>query len=274
MKRFPFSPLVALTLILALAGASSRLMAAPAPAAGDGQADLDKATELKLGAQNTGDLSDVIQLCDSALKKGLDKANTVFANDLMASALVQRGSVTAAKIFGDESTPSPGLKLDEDHWKDYRKEALADLEKGLKISPKQPQAHFMVAKLYLLPGGDAEKAMHSLDQAIDLADDDAGMKAKALLLRASLRKNATQRQADLDEAVKTLPGNAMLLRTRGMVLAEQKDWDKALADFDKAIAAEPKNPLAYQLKAAVLVKIKKYAEALPVLEKALWHGAG
>ncbi len=70
-----------------------------AHAENEGQADLDKATQQKLGAQTSGDLADVIQLCESALKKGLDKGNTAFANDLMASALVQRGSLTAIKAY-------------------------------------------------------------------------------------------------------------------------------------------------------------------------------
>ena len=95
----------------------------PARAENEGQADLDKATQQKLGAQTGSDLTEVIQLCESALKKGLDKGNTAFANDLMASALVQRGSLAANKAYravlaagspgGDrrrlESVPQRGL---------------------------------------------------------------------------------------------------------------------------------------------------------------------
>ena len=73
--------------------------------------------------------------------------------------------------------------------------------------------------------------------------------------------------ADLDEAVRALPGNTVVLRTRGLVQAEAEKWDAALADFAKAIEADPKDVLAYQMEAAVLVKIKKFPEALAVLEK-------
>ena len=268
MKRLHCVRSLASVLALALLGLGVAVFPLSARAANDGQADLDKATQLKIGAQNTGDLTDVIQLCESALKKGLDKNNTAFANDLMASALVQRGSVSAAKIFGDESSPAPSLNLQNDQWKTFRAEALADLEKGLKLSPKQPEAYFVLARLYLLPGGDADKAMHSLDKTIELATDDATMRAKALLLRSSLRKTVRDRLADLDEAVRTLPGNAMLFRTRGLAQVEAQNWKEALSDLDKAIAADPNNPIAYQLKAAVLVKLKRFAEAIPVLEKA------
>ena len=66
-------------------------------------------------------------------------------------------------------------------WKTYRSEALADLEKGVKLSPKQPQAQFEIARLNLLPGGDSQKALEALDKTIALADDDADLRAEALV---------------------------------------------------------------------------------------------
>jgi tetratricopeptide (TPR) repeat protein len=237
-------------------------------AANEGQADLDKATELKLGAQSMSDLTEVINLCESALKKGLDKNNTTFANDLMASALSQRGSVTAAKIFGDESSPSHKLNLEGDQWKSYRTDALADLDKALKLSPKQPQAQYTFARLNLLPGGDAEKAIAALNKAVDQSEDDAAMRAKALMLRSQLRKDIKLRVADLTEALRALPNNAMLLRLRGLALADDQKLNEALADFEKSIAADPADPVGYELKAAVLVNLKKFAEANAALEKA------
>ena len=265
MKTFQsLRPCTALALLALAAVASPSL----ARAANEGQADLDKATELKLGAQSTGDLTDVINLCESAVKKGLDKNNTTFANDLMASALAQRGAVAAAKIFGDESSPAPRLNLEGEQWKTHRTDALADLDKALKLSPKQPQALFIYAKLNLLPGGDAEKAMTALNKTVELSEDDAAMRAKALLLRAQLRKDVRQRVADLTEALRALPSNPMLLRNRGLALAEDHKWNEALADFDKSIAAEPNDVVSYELKAAVLVNLKKFAEANAALEKA------
>ena len=169
-------------------------------------------------------------------------------------------------------SPPGRLNLQDGQWKTHRSEALANLEKGLKLSPKQPQAHFMMARLNLLPGGGLEKAMHALDNAVAQADDDAMLRAKALLLRGTLRKDAKKRISDLDEANKALPGNAMLLRARGLAHSKAQDWNAALDDFNKAIVVEPNNAVTYQLKAAVLVKLKRFAEALPVLEKAhaLW----
>ena len=253
-----------LTLALLALGVGSFPISALAE--NEGQADLDKATQQKLGAQTPADLTEVIQLCEGALKKGLDKGNTAFANDLMASALVQRGTLKAGKAY--QAILAAGARPGTDSaWKTFRSEALADLEKGVKLTPKQPQAQFEIAKLNMLPGGDPEKAMEALNKTIAQADDDAMLRAEALVQRAGLRNNVRQRLADLDEAVRTLPGNAAVLRKRGLVRVEAERWDDALADFDKAIAAEPKQVVAYQLKAAVLVKIKRLSEALAVLEK-------
>jgi len=261
-RLLPFTSVLTLTLFALGVGA----LPVPARAENEGQADLDKATQQKLGAQTAGDLTEVIQLCEAALKKGLDKGNAAFANDLLASALVQRGSLTASKVY--HAILAAGARAaTDDGWKTYRSEALADLEKGVKLSAKQPQAQFEIAKLNLLPGGDPRKAMEALDKTIAQTDDDAMLRAEALVQRAGLRDNFRQRLADLDEAVRALPSNAVVVRKRGLVRAEAEKWDDALADFDKAIAADPKQAVTYQMKAAVLVKTKKFSEALAALEK-------
>ena len=257
----PFTSVLALTLLAA------GLFPVSAHAENDGQADLDKATQQKLGAQTAADLDEVIQLCESALKKGLDKSNTEFANNLLASAFVQRGGISAAKVYRDVLGGKGAIPAPDGDWKTSRDEALADLEKGVKLNPKQAEAEFEIAKLSLLPGGDRQKALEALDKTIALADENPKLRADAFLRRALVRSGNKQRLADLDEAVRVLPGNAVLLRTRGVVHAEGEDWNAALADFDKSIAANPKDVLTYEMKAEVLLKIKKPPEALAALEK-------
>jgi tetratricopeptide (TPR) repeat protein len=237
-----------------------------ARAENEGQADLDKATEQKLGAQTPNDLADVIKLCESALKKGLDKGNAAFANDLMASSYTQRGSLAASKVY--RAVLAAGARAaNDDSWPPLRSEALEDLEKGVKLSPKQPQAFFEIAKLNLLPGGDQKKALDALDQTIKLADDDATLRADALLQRSTLRKDPKQRLADLDEAAKALPGNSVVLRRRAILEVDAGKWQDALSDFDKAILVDPKQISTYQMKAELLIKLKKLPEALLALEK-------
>jgi tetratricopeptide (TPR) repeat protein len=236
------------------------LVAPPAWAEDAGQADLDKATQLKLTATTVTDLTDVIQLCQRAMKKGLDQNNATFAKNLLASTLVQRGQSYASKTFRS--------LLLEGNWQRDRKDALADLERGIGLNPQQPLALTLIARLQLLPEGDAQRAHQALDQAIALGEDDPPLRAEALVLRANTRSDPRQRLADLDQAVRLVPGDAAVLRARAATRADLEQHDAALEDLDKAIKLEPKQVLAYQLKALVLVKQKKLAEAVAVLEKA------
>ncbi len=126
-------------------------------ASGEGQEDLDKATEAKLNATTVSDLSDVIRLTENALKKGLDEANADFANKLLSSSLFQRGQETVKQLLTIVSSPAD--------FRAKRQYALADLEKSVKLDPKQPEAHVLIAQLHLVPGGEAKKARESLDKA-------------------------------------------------------------------------------------------------------------
>src|SRR5690349_15421037 len=76
-------------------------LAAPAlvRAANEGQADLDKATELQLKVENLNDLERVADLCESALTKGLDDDNKQFANQLLTSTLYEHAARMSDSIF-------------------------------------------------------------------------------------------------------------------------------------------------------------------------------
>ena len=102
------------------------LLGGTANAENEGQADLDKATEMKLGARQLSDLAEVIQLCQSAMKKGLDEQNTVFAKSLVASTLLQRATI-ASRIVLRDGTP-------HSLWPQFRTMALDDLERSLGTS--------------------------------------------------------------------------------------------------------------------------------------------
>ena len=140
MPRVLFAAFAALLSILVLAAA--------ARAENEGQADLDKATELKLNAENNPRaLGQVIDLCSSALTKGLDESNAEFARQLLASTRIQRGTMTARAAVETMALRKP-------QWEQLRKYALDDLEQGVELMPAEPQAQLLIAQLQLLPGGD------------------------------------------------------------------------------------------------------------------------
>ncbi|MHC4179115.1 MAG: tetratricopeptide repeat protein, partial [Planctomycetota bacterium] len=243
------------------------LAAGQALAGDEGQADLDRATELKLTAKSINDLAEVLRLLESALDKGLDEENAQFANSLLASTLIQRGSVTA-KMLVLISERDPSLARRDPKFADRRKAALADLERGVKLNPKQPQAIYFIARLNVFPGGDAKRAIEALGQAIELSSEQPPLRAKALMLRATVEKDPEKKMTDLDEAVRIVPDDPAPLRTRGLLRADMGDPEKALTDLDKAIELAPKHLNTYQAKAMVLTRMKRYDEALASLDKA------
>ena len=236
------------------------LVAGQARAANEGQADLDRATEAKLSARTLSDLGEVVRLCESALAKGLDKDNTQLAKELLVSTLIERAKHTTKQILGT-SPLDPNLAR-------YRQFALEDLEKAIKINPQQPESLYLVAQLNLLPGGDKQRAVKALDDAIRLSANAPALRAQALTLRAGLQKDPKKKLADLSEAIRAAPGNAGALRNRALVYADEDKLDLALADLKAAIELDPDHVPTYEDQAIVLARMKKYDEALASIEKA------
>jgi tetratricopeptide (TPR) repeat protein len=251
----PFSPRFG---VLFLLGALLWSVA-PARAANEGQDDLDHATQAKLNARTRTDLGEVIRLAESALKKGLDEGNTQFAKELLASTCIQRGTSSAGEIL--RLPPDP-------NWREIRRVALEDLEKGLAIDANQPQALLLVAQLNLLPGGDAKRAHKALDEAVNRSADQPQVRAKALMARAGFADDAEHKLKDLDQAVKVNSQDVAPLRARGNFYLDQKKYDKALADFEAAAKLDPESAAAWESAGVTLIDLKRYDDALAALKKA------
>jgi tetratricopeptide (TPR) repeat protein len=221
-----------------------------------GQEDLDKATQTKISASALTDLNEVVRLCESALKKGLNEENTAFANQLLSSTLIQRGALVANAIF-DSFPPNP-------RWADFRRVALEDLERAVKLDAKQPEAFYLIARLNQLPNGDEKRAKEALDLAIQTSADNPPLRSKILVLRATTEEDNEKRLADLEEAIRIAPGDASPLRTRGLLYTDQHENEKALADFNAALELEADHVPTLEAKLNLLVEMKRYDEALTV----------
>lgn len=244
---------------------TSLLMAvifAPAAAwASDGKADLERATELKLTAESIEQLAEVINLCQRALDKGLDTENAAFAKQLLASTLTSRGLAVVEAIFAPERPDA--------RWQQMRRLALADLERSLRAEAKQPAVHIAIAKLEALPGGNEERVISSLDEAVKLSKDDPDTRVQALLMRAGLRENLADRVGDLDEAIETKPNDPQALRARGALHMGMDKPEKALADFDAALKLEPNHALTHEARGAALAMLDRLDDSRAAYAKAL-----
>lgn len=243
------------------------LLAMPLLAENEGQADLDKATEAKLEAETAAgdptlaDLEKVAAHCEEALKKGLDKENTAFANQLLSSVLMQHAQKLTAAIF--EQNPP------DRRWPFIRQVAMKDLERAIKADPKLADAHLMIAKLQLLPEGDKKVARTSTDEAIKLLEDNKVEQAKAYLLRAALAEKPEEQLADVEEALKADPKSADALRTRAFIHLTKGENEEAVSDLLKLLEADPNNPAVQSAVAEALSELEKFDEALKHIDKVI-----
>ncbi len=251
MRRFPWLLLVLATAVV--------LSAAVVRAENEGQEDLDQATEKKLSANSLDDLTQVIDLCDSALKKGLDDANTQFANNLLTSTLMQRANFIAKVIV--ERIPQ--------NWPNLRQMALDDLDKALKIHPDLPAGQLLVARLQMLPGGDRAAAVKAAQQAAELAKDDPAVQVEALVLQAKIVPEPEKIEELLNQALKIAPHNDEVLVYRGRLFLEQGKADEALTDLTAAAKANPENFEAQEALGQVQFALGHNDEALKAYDEAI-----
>jgi tetratricopeptide (TPR) repeat protein len=227
-------------------------LACTARADNQGQDDLDQATEKKLAAENLDDLGKVVDLCESALKKGLDDTNTQFANNLLTGTLLERANLLSKNIV--EHT-QPG-------WQQLRVLALGDLEKALTINPQLATAQLTIARLQQLPGGDHAAALKAAQQAQDLAKDKPEIQVAALVLQADLSDDAQKKLDYFGQALKIAPNNEEALRQRGMYYLLTGKLTEALTDLDSAAKADPENAQIQEVRGLALFMSKRNSEAI------------
>ena len=256
--RLMFRPLAKVLALVLLT-----LPAAWLPAANEGQADLDKATELQLSAETLADLEKVIELAEGALKKGLDKGQTDFAKQVLAATLYQHANRLSAAIF--EQTPA------SPKWPLVRQFALKDLDKAKNHDPSLPDVYLLEAKLQSLPGGDDNAAQTAIDEAIKLlkTKDDPKQLAKALILRTQMTDDNDKKLADFDAAAKADPENIEAWQGRALLYLAKGESEKAVADLEKLVARGGANPIAIGVLAEALTDLKKYDEALKYCNKVI-----
>lgn len=229
-----------------------------------GQADLDKATQLKLTAQDGKQINDVIQLLASAMKKGLDEQNNAFAKQMLASTLMERGQGLAS-ILLQQPLPDPS---EDPRWLQLRLIALSDLASAVELDPTELEAWILIGRLQLLPAGDKAAAVSAFTKVIEIEDAEDKLLAEAYVRRAVAQEDEAARLSDLTGAVQLLPEQIeyRLLRARQHFSVDS--YEKALADTDKAIEIQPDSYAAHELRAIILRGMDRTEQALEALERA------
>ena len=178
-----------------------------------GLEDLDKATQLKVTAENLPDLNVVVDKLDSAIEKGLDKENQAFADQLLLSALLQRATVLSAAVL-DRPLVDPRR---DPRWMQVRQFAVNDLASVLSLDDNVWEAHLLMGRLQALPLGDSKTAKRELTKVIDSPDAPVDDRARSLALRGALQTEEPKRGADFDAAIALIPDQPDYYRVRARV---------------------------------------------------------
>ena len=237
------------------------LCSAIAGAEEKGLEDLDKAVEIKLFASSSQDLNRVIELCESAISKGLNEENVKYAKTIASSTSFQFASMLSEAIFE--------LDQPDRRWPIVRAQALTKLEKAVEYNEQFGEAYYLIARLQKLPGGDEEKAEAALAKAIELAMGDGQLMSKTLVLRADAQEDNEKKLADLNEAVRLDPNNKDALRKRGLYFLDNNEAEKATADFTKLLGEDGENIDAHHALAEAYTFQEKYEKALEHIDKAI-----
>ncbi len=235
-----------------------------APAENAGLEDLDKATQLKVTAENLPDLNDVVDKLDSAIEKGLDNDNQAFADQLLISTLLQRATVLSAAVL---DRPQADPRRDP-RWMQVRQFAINDLQRVISLDNNIWEAHLLMGRMQALAMGDPKAAKRELTKVIDAPEVTPEDRAQALALRGTLQSDEQKRAADFDEAIKLLPEKPDYYRVRAQYRYSQDKFDDALVDINKALELEPDHAMTQEMQGQILLGLKRYDEALAAFNKA------
>lgn len=229
------------------------------PTEAAGQADLDEAMVQRIDAETPKQLEGVITLLESALAKGLTDESKSFANKMIGSIHLERAQGIAAQLM-----QGGGLRA-----RQLRSEAVETLKLAIKSDPELVEAYLLIARLNLLPEGDAEEVIKSTTKAIELLVDDPQEQSNAYLLRALRQSDDEARVKDLDAAVKANPSNAEALQARALLRMNNNDVTGAVDDLKVLLKQDPTNQAVAQVAVEQLVGLGRTEDALMLLNEAL-----
>jgi tetratricopeptide (TPR) repeat protein len=223
----------------------------------DGTEDFEKATALKVNARRPLDFDRVVQLCESALEKGLDPASAEFCRRMMLDALLEYARQASSRIL----VPNPDTR-----WRFMRGESLKRLSRVVEIDPSNVEAWTLIAKLNVLESGDRDQGMDAISRLIDLSAEDKSQLAQALLLRAGYADSNEARLEDLNQAVEVDPKNLEARRARAMYFLLNAEDAKAIEDFQALLDVDPADVNNRLMLAEVLIRGDQVDRALELLE--------
>lgn len=228
-----------------------------------GTEDFEEASRIRVTDGSRESLGRVIELCKSALTKGLDEFDTAAAKQVLASS-----ALTRAQMAIEEAT---GNRLPNNRMTRIVNEAMQDLKLAIDNDPKLVDALMLKARLHLVRQ-EISKGQESLDQAEKVlqetiaSDPEAKAKlAEVLIMRAVSRQDADDRIKDLKRAIEVSPENERAIQLAVESLAGLGRYDEAEATIRQFMEVAPDNEYAIRRLALLMIQNDKLDSALELL---------
>jgi tetratricopeptide (TPR) repeat protein len=220
---------------------------------------LDEATIKKLDAESPADLAAVIELCEEAMKLGLDEENTALAKQILSGAALQRAQAMIQQL--------PAVANNQAALRRLRRETLKDLEKAVANDPMLADALILMARLETLPGGSREKSLEHVNKAIEALADKPLDQAKVYIMRAGLQETNEAKLSDLNKAIAIDPTNGDAIQAKIALFFMMDNLEGAFAEADKILEEDATNLFAFEAAIRSLIGLQKFDKAVELLTK-------
>jgi tetratricopeptide (TPR) repeat protein len=224
-----------------------------------GQSDLDQAIVLRIDADDTKELQEVISLLETALKKGLSDENALFAKKMIGSIQLEQAQRIVAEL-----NQGGGLKA-----RSLRTEALKSLRSATTNDPDLVEAFLLIARLNLLPEGNLEEARQSCSTAVDLLRGDPRAQSEAYFVRSLSQIDEENRKDDLNKSISLDPSNLEARQARAVHSLRNGQAEDAIEDLRFIIQKMPNSQAVIQMAIEQLVTLGKTEAALKLLGEAI-----
>jgi tetratricopeptide (TPR) repeat protein len=273
-------PLIACMLlsVMAVPGMAQESQApAPPPPAGKlsespgdfpGTDDFEKASRIRVTSDSREAYTEVIELCQSALAKGLDEFDTEAARKMLATTALQRAQTTIEEASGGRFQGNRMAKITT--------EAMKDLEIAVEADPKLADALILKGRLHVLRT-ELKKGLETLEQAqkaleefLLASKEDPEAKAKlseVFVMKSVLRQDADEKIQELTRAIEVNPENERAVQQSVEILINLGRIEQAEQTIEKFLQVTPENEYALRRLVMLLIEEEKFEQATELLSK-------
>lgn len=207
------------------------------PKSFDGEEDFEEASRLRLKVDSLETLKELIDLAESAIKKGLDPVDMEAAKKLVAASYVQKTELMIRMLNGSK-------QLSEARIEKLFKEFQKDLELAIEYDPMLIDSYLIKTEIHARRK-ETDQAFETANAGIetllpDSKKSDLESKEKLsrlMMMRAGLRTNPTQQLDDLKLSIQTNPDNVASI-TLYRANALQQDKAAEAIDFLKSMVEQ------------------------------------